>query len=347
MSREDTPLRRDPPPEVKRILREEVGFGCPVRGCREPFLSWHHFDPPWRERKHHDPAGMIALCVKHHAMADRGVWSKDQLRAFKNSPHSIEEVKAKFEWARPRQLVRTGGHYMGGKQLSMVVGVGHPDQELIGLHENSEGLLEFSFELRSPKGLLLASMKNNMFSSRSDLLYDLSVDTGATKIKIRVRKKDVVLDMESRRITQDEFDHLLEEDYDRAIDHILKTTANTPGTFPVFRDYKMGSLAPLESNQSGAPERWRDKGTGEDVESREHLIEFIRAWALHYCLDDEGIIPLLDVRNLRTYIGESLLEVRNGVEVGPRGMAFGAYFSEDSPHPHAQRDGRPRRRFHV
>ena len=61
-------------------------------------------------------------------------------------------------------------------------------------------------------------------------------------------------------------------------------------------------------------------------------------WVLHYCLDDESLIPLLDIRNLKTHICGAMLEVRNGIQVGPRGMSFGGYFSADSPHPNANVD---------
>jgi len=42
-----------------------------------------HFDPPWREREHHDPAGMIALCLQHHKEADAGTFTEAQLKQLK------------------------------------------------------------------------------------------------------------------------------------------------------------------------------------------------------------------------------------------------------------------------
>jgi hypothetical protein len=56
------------PEHVKEKLRTEVGYGCPI--CRSPFLTWHHFDPPYRVRPHNDPEGMIALCREHSDEAD-------------------------------------------------------------------------------------------------------------------------------------------------------------------------------------------------------------------------------------------------------------------------------------
>jgi hypothetical protein len=52
------------PAGVRRQLRQEVAFGCPV--CGNPFLEYHHI-VPWAEKQHNDPDHMVALCPTHHA----------------------------------------------------------------------------------------------------------------------------------------------------------------------------------------------------------------------------------------------------------------------------------------
>ena len=78
-------ISRTPPANVLERLRREVNFGCPVEDCGVPYLSWHHFDPPWREKKHHNPDGMIALCAKDASLADAPRWTKEQLREMKKT----------------------------------------------------------------------------------------------------------------------------------------------------------------------------------------------------------------------------------------------------------------------
>ena len=73
-------MRREPPDSVKKILRKEVRFGCPIPGCNNPYLEWHHFDPPWAKEEHHRPEGMIALCNTHHKRADAGAFTIEQLK---------------------------------------------------------------------------------------------------------------------------------------------------------------------------------------------------------------------------------------------------------------------------
>jgi hypothetical protein len=105
-------MNRTPPLDVRRQLRREIGFGCPVEGCGNPFLEWHHFDPPWSEEEHHRPNGMIALCAEHHAKADVGTFTKDQLRELKQrATENAQKVSARFDWLRHDLLAVVGGNF--------------------------------------------------------------------------------------------------------------------------------------------------------------------------------------------------------------------------------------------
>ncbi|TGE37506.1 HNH endonuclease [Desulfosporosinus fructosivorans] len=105
-------MNRTPPVGVRRELRREVRFGCPVPECGNPYLSWHHFDPPWNERQHHEPSGMIALCSEHHAKADSGAFTKGQLRDLKETSAQRElAVSGKFDWMRNSILAVVGGNF--------------------------------------------------------------------------------------------------------------------------------------------------------------------------------------------------------------------------------------------
>jgi len=97
-------MNRTPSANVRKILREEVNYGCPIPGCGSPFLTWHHFDPPWREHEHHNPEGMIALCAKHALMADSGIYTIDQLRYYKTNPFVKDQISALWPW-EPENLV--------------------------------------------------------------------------------------------------------------------------------------------------------------------------------------------------------------------------------------------------
>lgn len=102
-------MNRTPPIEIRRALRREIGFGCPMPDCGSPYLQWHHFDPPWRVCEHHDPNGMIALCSEHHSKADAGAFTVEQLREFKiRGAANREEIRGRFDWLRNKLLLVVG-----------------------------------------------------------------------------------------------------------------------------------------------------------------------------------------------------------------------------------------------
>ncbi len=89
-----------------------MGFGCPIPGCGVPYLTWHHFDPPWKILKHENPSGIIPLCRIHHDKADAGTWTKSQLHAFKRTARQERgHVKGRFEWMRQQLLGVFGGNF--------------------------------------------------------------------------------------------------------------------------------------------------------------------------------------------------------------------------------------------
>jgi hypothetical protein len=69
---------------------------------------YHHFDPPWSVKQHHEPAGMIALCVEHHPKADAGAFTIEQLRELKS--HPAHAVAGTFDWRRRELLAVVGGN---------------------------------------------------------------------------------------------------------------------------------------------------------------------------------------------------------------------------------------------
>ena len=231
--------------------------------------------------------------------------------------------------------------------MEMIVEDGVLVERFVGLRENDVGLLELSFVLRDQGMRRLAVMENNTFVAKPDRMFDLQVDAGATRIRIREQKRKILLDLRTERKSPEELMRLLERDWARAQKAIAKKTARDDTSGPIFRDYLRGPLTAVETNGSVVPRVWRDESSRELVDSRQHLVPFVFDWAMEYCVDDEGLIPVLDFRNVLAYVFRRRLEIRNGVDAGQKSMAFGAYFSSDSPHPGEKPDDpRPRKPFH-
>lgn len=138
-------LGRKPPEAVKRKLRREVGFGCPVEGCGNPYLEYHHFDPQWSVQKHHNVEGMIALCATHHAKAD--AWTIEQCRELKKNP-STTQVNGRFEWMRRKIVAIIGGNYYYETPHMVVV----EERPLVWFERDDRGYLLLSFRMLTTSG---------------------------------------------------------------------------------------------------------------------------------------------------------------------------------------------------
>src|SRR3954454_125078 len=101
-------LSRTPPVAVRKRLRKEAAFHCAFTGCQRPYLTYHHFDPPWEKEKHHRPEGMIALCREHHDAADGGAFTNAQLHEMKEAAKG-QVVQGSILWRRETAVFHLGG----------------------------------------------------------------------------------------------------------------------------------------------------------------------------------------------------------------------------------------------
>ena len=137
--------RKAIPPEVKRMLRNEVGFGCPVNGCGNPYLEYHHFDPPVSVRPHNEPHGMIALCAQHHKKADGGAYTIEQLHELKLDKANAKLVKGNLDWLRRDLLAVVGGNFY--YETPKIIDI--DSHELVSLKRDEDGYLRLSVNMLS------------------------------------------------------------------------------------------------------------------------------------------------------------------------------------------------------
>ena len=138
-------MNRTPPKKVIQTLRQEVGFGCPIPNCGNPYLEWHHFDPPWSIENHHRPEGMIALCTQHHKNADNHAYTNEQLIEFKKNKVNSEKVKGNFEWRRNKLLTVVGGNFYYETPRALVI----DNYDVVSLTRDESGYLLVNVEMLS------------------------------------------------------------------------------------------------------------------------------------------------------------------------------------------------------
>jgi hypothetical protein len=159
---------RDPPKGVKEALRQEVGFGCPMRDvgtdyCGSPYLTYHHFDPPWAEEHHQDPARMIALCATHHLRAD--ALTVDQCKELKETALSrAGEIAGRFDWLRRDMLAVVGGDYYYETPTLIRVG----DRPLVWFNRDEQNRLLLNLDTPDAAGTQRVSLRDNDWIVRGD-----------------------------------------------------------------------------------------------------------------------------------------------------------------------------------
>ncbi|UCE61731.1 MAG: HNH endonuclease [Phycisphaerales bacterium] len=280
------PTTRTPPADIRRMLREEVGFGCPI--CRKPFLEYHHFDPPWHEAKTHNPDGMIALCVECHRQAGAGAYSKAHLRDLKGQEYSLDSVKARFPWANSDIVYRVGGNYVGNEGLVLTI----EDENLIELKRGPGGLLLLSMDVRAADDKVIARIRDNDFEAQPDDLHDLEVNTGSTRVKIWFGKRKLGLDLSFKRITMSDLQARLE--------------ADNPDANMLRCMQEHGDLP--EDSRRAFLEHFQD----------DPVRDVVLQWAREHFPAEDPEIPFLDFKRLETHKCGYHVSVRHGVRInGP------------------------------
>ncbi|MGD7043906.1 HNH endonuclease signature motif containing protein [Jeotgalibacillus proteolyticus] len=203
-------MGRDPIGRKKRrYLRKEVGFGCPVEGCRVPFLEYHHFDPPYREGKMHNQDGMIALCPTHHRQADQQTWSVQDLHDMKNIKVR-EPAKGKLEWSIAEAFLVTGSNYFLGSSFNLRIN----NIELFSLQQDHKGRLSINALLWNENREVVAEIKNNdmlinhmrledvdCMSSGKEILFKTA--NRSNFIQVRFERKSIVDVIKDIKATMD------------------------------------------------------------------------------------------------------------------------------------------------
>lgn len=177
-------MNRTPPKEVIKILRKEIGFICPVKNCKNPFLTWHHFDPPWHKKEHHNPKGMIALCRIHHDQADNGAFTQQQLLEMKKT-NKNKNIKGEFNWLRNKLLVNVGGNYF--YDVMNVISIDNHPWIWFERDDNENLLLNFNMSspINTQRGFI---RQNTWYDSRN--ADDISCPPNGKLIDIKYQNGD-------------------------------------------------------------------------------------------------------------------------------------------------------------
>lgn len=208
------------PVNIRKKLRNEVNYGCPVSGCGSPYLSYHHFDPPYEKGESHNPEGMIALCLGHHKQADIGTFTNKQLRELKQNPFLSEpEVKGRINWLR-NEVIFKGGGFLAIRTNTFLKVAG---KKTIWAKRTHNGTLLLNMDVRRKDGSKLLQIIDNDWVVRGPI-SDLEVTTGGRIIDVTAPQNGVTIKLK--------FEQCSRKTLREKIKHSINSSAKAPPPLP-------------------------------------------------------------------------------------------------------------------
>ena len=183
-------LPRDIPEPIARQIRQRCGFGCVI--CGNPFIDYHHFDPPFSQVREHRADGITILCANHHREANHGRRSAESIKAYNADPecrrtgHTVAALDGSM---RPLKFM------MGSAVFDTPVVLMYESTEIISFRPpEAEGApWRLSARIFDRTGRELLRITDNEWRIGINQ-YDITAQ-GKT-VEVRQKKGDVVLAMD-------------------------------------------------------------------------------------------------------------------------------------------------------
>lgn len=189
-------MRPDIPREVKRLLRQEAGFGC--CRCGHPFIQYHHI-VPWAEDQHFRPADMMVLCGQCHPLCTVNAIPQSEQRALKTRPKNIVD-----NLVRGMLFVNTSElsvNLAGGKAVETPNLLSLSGQNVLSAKRDSEhGRVLISASIHDQTGNVVASLHDNEWSMIPDTVWDFETYPLHSTIRLAPREIAFAVDVRNDEV---------------------------------------------------------------------------------------------------------------------------------------------------
>jgi len=218
-------LTRDIPEPIRRSVRQRCGFGCVV--CGDPFITYHHFDPPFKDAPAHRAEGITLLCQRCHADETHHRLAPDYVRQHNAKPYCL--CAGHTRHCLVRSSISTG------KPLTFKIGSATFDTRVVLMYEWEE-LISFkppeaenapwrlSAKISDLNGRELLKIVDNEWRIGIER-YDIT--TCGETIEVREARGKVILVMQ---VTMDDLVHIKQLEMDC---HGVRLGSDCSGVFSV------------------------------------------------------------------------------------------------------------------
>jgi len=178
--------RTEIPAPVKRVVRQEAGFGC--CRCGRPIIQYHHI-----VRDSQEPEDIMLLCPNCHDEATKKVMLEPEQRYYKAHPINIERgyVKGMLKTNQNVPVVNVGTNQFVGEGSFLLV-----DGETLLSMNIDDQRLELSLKLYNQNDELAIEIERNEWISGDVLPWDLECEF--QHLRLRRKLRDIQLEVDAR-----------------------------------------------------------------------------------------------------------------------------------------------------
>ena len=165
-----------------------------------------------------------------------------------------------------------------------------------------------------------------MFRATPPSLFDIAVNTGGTKVTIKVSKSQVILDLSLKRVTIEQLDMMIQEDWERWLRFRNEQSKGSP-LFRTSQEVYVPEVSSHPRFLGGQPALFSPEAVlpseTESLEYKEIVRNSIKKFANAQLLQEDEHINVMDCVQLVTYMNNLKCEIRHGVSIGMLGTGFG------------------------
>jgi len=173
-------LSRTIPSDIKRIVRQQSGFGCVI--CGKGIIQYEHVDPEFHDATEHDPRNITLLCPQCHSKVTTGFWSKEKVFKAMAAPVCKSQGFSKevFDVGHGHPALQVGGLLLKNCPTPIMV---HRKALLkIEPAEETDGPFRLSGNFCDSRGKLNLEVIENEWRANSEN-WDVEVAGGAITIR--------------------------------------------------------------------------------------------------------------------------------------------------------------------